>query len=318
MKDLKLICPECQNNLTADVNRLYCSNNHIFYIDNGRYNLLPKSMNETTKKDAIYHETQKETSTEEHQIDTLRNMFFRKKLVEFISDRSIERSNILEIGGGVGFDLQSFLENNVVFGNYVFSEISDGILSYVYKGINNDRVSYCCIDSHNIPFGKNQFDFVYMIAALHHFQDTHKALKEIVRVTKEKGFIVFGIEPNRLLLKFIFKIKQPLVKILPKKNHSPADEKTKGFSIKDFRRLEEIYNLKLMKLEPVWLFCGFIHYGLEFLYRLFRLKKRIKLPFSLEKIFICLDRLLYIIPGIKNLCWNYTVIYQKLEAVYLR
>lgn len=103
------------------------------------------------------------------------------------------------------------------------------------------------------------------------------------------------------------------MKVLPKRSHSAADEKARGFTIEDFKNLEKVYNLKLVRLEPVWFFCGFTHYGLEFLYRLFRFKKRIRLPIFVEKIFIYLDRSLCIIPGIKNLCWNYTVIYQKNE-----
>lgn len=311
MKDLELICPECKNDLISSGSKLSCSINHEFYVKNGILNLLPESLDKITCNDAQYHADQKETWVEQNQIDTLRNLFFHKRVIRFISEKSNEKSNILEIGGGAGFDLELFLNNNAVFCNYIFSEISENILSYVYKRINNNKITYCCIDGQNIPFKKDQFDFVYMIAALHHFPDIHKALKEIIRVTRENGFIVFGIEPNNRWFQFVPGAKRILKGILPQKSHSPADEQTLGFSSKDFKEIAVRYNIKLVKLESVWFLCGFIQYGLEFLYRIFRLKKRVRLPFFLEKIFIYSDRLLSCIPGIKNMCWHYTVIYQK-------
>lgn len=311
MRDLELVCPECKNDLVNNNSKLSCSNNHAFYVKNGVFNLLPESLDKITGNDALYHADQKETWVEQNQIDTLRNLFFHKRIIRFISEKSNKKNNILEIGGGVGFDLELFLSSNVAFNRYVFSEISNEILSYVSKRINNNMITYCCIDAHSIPFKKEQFDFVYVIAAFHHFPELHKALKEIVRVTKENGFIVFGIEPNKRWVQFVSGMKGISRKILPKKSHSPSDEQAEGFTSGDFKKFGIIYNLNLIKLEPVWFFCGFIQYGLEFLYRVFRLKKRIRLPFFFEKIFIYLDKYMFIIPGMKNLCWHYTAIYQK-------
>jgi len=309
--DLQLICPECRDRLKAGQDSLCCPKDHVFTVNKGIHDLLPKRPSDIVNDDAAYHNAQKETCIEQHQTDTLRNLFFRRRIADFIAKRCTSDSNVLEIGGGVGFDLKIFLENNSAFGRYVFSDISSGILSYVYENIYDDRVFYCCIDGHNIPFEKKQFDFVYMIAALHHFPDVHKALEEVVRVTKDNGFIVFGIEPNSRLLRFLFRIKGPLVKLLPKKSHSPADECAGGFTIGDFKDFGRIYNLELVNLEPVWIMNGFVHYELEFLYRLLRLKKRIRLPAFAKKAFICLDKFLYKVPGARHLCWNYTVIYRK-------
>ncbi|MBN1384726.1 MAG: class I SAM-dependent methyltransferase [Elusimicrobia bacterium] len=311
MRDLELICPECKSGLISNNTQLSCSNNHTFYIKNGVFNLLPKSLDEVTCNDAYYHAAQKETWVEQNQIDAQRNLFFHKRIVKFISTRSNEKSNILEIGGGVGFDLELFLNTKVAFSNYIFSEISNEMLSYVSERINNNIITYCCIDAKNIPFKKNQFDFVYMIAAFHHFTDTHKALEEMIRITRNGGYILFGIEPNKRWFRLVSVMKGFFRKILPQKRHSPADEKTEGFTANDFKEMGESWGLKLIKLESVWFFCGFIHYGLEFLYRMFHLKKRVRLPLFLEKIFIYLDKCLFIFPGIKNLCWHYTAIYQK-------
>lgn len=311
MKDFKLICPECKSDLIVDISKLHCSNNHVYIYNNGIYNFLPQSINEVITKDASYHEDQMKTWIEQNQIDTLRNLFFHRKILEFISMKSTEKSNILEIGGGVGFDLEMILKSNISFRKYVFSDISEPMLSYVSKKLDSNLVKYCAIDGHNIPFEKNQFDIVCMIATVHHFHDINTALKEIIRVTKPDGFIILGIEPNRSWLQLISKIKRHLIKILPEKKSSPADEEAEGFFIKDFKTIEKAYSLKLIQFEPIWFFCGFVHYGLEFVYRAFRLRNRIRLPFFIEKIFINIDNLLLHVPFISNLYWHYTVIYQK-------
>lgn len=311
MNNLKLICPDCSGTLITDNNKLHCINNHSFFIENGIFNLLPHPINDLTKGDASYHESQKEGWVELNQINALRCLFFHKKIVEFISQMSSKESSILEIGSGVGFDLELLLADKPSFKNYVFSEISEEILSYVSKKINNNTITYFCIDGDNIPFEKEQFDILYMVAALHHFSDTSRALEEIIRVTKKNGLIILGIEPNKHLFFIISKIGKNLSKILPGKKHSPADENMEGFSAECFKKIEKDYNLYLLKLEPVWFFCGFIHYGLEFLYRLLRLKKRIRLPFFFERLMLYLDRFIFYIPVMREFCWHYTVIYQK-------
>lgn len=311
MKGLSLICPECNCVLKEDYNTLYCTQGHSFRINSGIYNLLPSSMTELTKKDAQYHEGMVEDWERQTQPNVLRNRYFHKEVVEFICKRSSAKSNILELAGGTGFDLALFLSLKPTFGNYIFSEISEGMLQHALRRLKNDRVGYFCIDAHNIPFGSDQFDFVYTISAFHHFRGMDQALRELIRVTKKGGFIIFGIEPNRRWFKLISKAKKPLRKILPGKDHSPADDEAEGFFVKDFEDIARDYRLKLLRVEPVWFSCGFLHYGLDLLYKLLRLKRRIHLPSSIEKIFIGLDRISASYEFLKIFSWHYSVIYQK-------
>lgn len=314
MRDLELICPDCRSGLISDNNKLYCGNNHSFPNAGRVYNLLPHSIDKTTLDDAIYHESQKEDWIELNQITSLRNTFFHKKITDLVAGISSDESNILEIAGGAGYDMELFLTAKPAFNNYVISEISEGMLSYVSKKVNqNNAISYCCLDCHKIPFEKKQFDVIYMVAALHHFSDLKSALEEIVRVTKNKGFIIFGIEPNRNLFIALSKLAKSLRKIMPRIKHSPSDEKTDGFTDESFTKIAAEYNLRLLKLEPVWFACGFLHYGLEFIFRLFRLKKRIQVPAYLERLFIYFDNWVFFIPLMKKFCWHYTAVYQKNE-----
>jgi SAM-dependent methyltransferase len=268
-------------------------------------------MDEITKSDAVYHAAQKETWIEQNQMNTSRNITFHNEILNFISAKSNETCHILELGGGIGFDLKNILSSDIQFCNYVFSDISEQLVAYVKHHTKYDKVTYCCIDGQHIPFENNQFDFVFMIAALHHFPDFRNAVEEITRVTKEGGFIIFGIEPNRHFLKCVSKIKLIIRKVTPGKDHSPADEKAQGFTISDWNNLQNIPSLKLIRLEPVLFFCGFIHYGLELLFRIFCLKRRLRIPAFFEKAVVAFDQALSLLPGMAHIFLHYTVIYQK-------
>ena len=315
MKDIKLICPECKKSLTLSRDRIRCSSGHIFQKRINIYNILPDSLSDITKSDADYHAEQKDSWIEQNQINSIRNRYFHRKIINFVSKRCKDHSNILEIGGGVGFDLGLFLEKRPKFKNYVFSEISEDMLSYVSKRMVHNDVVFCSIDVQNIPFADRQFDMVFMIAALHHFGNIKRALDEIKRVTKKGGYVIFGIEPNKKMFKFLSSMKNLFGILLPSKNHSPADEEAEGFTKKTLLNIQKRHNLKLLKLEPVWFFSGFLHYGLEFLHRLFRMKNRIMVPDFIDKWVIELDKLLFCIPGFNNFSWHYTVIYEKNEKI---
>lgn len=58
------------------------------------------------------------------------------------------------------------------------------------------QADFRVMDAHKLDFPDNHFDFVYGVAILHHL-DFETALKEIARVTKPGGRILF-VEPLRL------------------------------------------------------------------------------------------------------------------------
>lgn len=310
-ENIKIICPDCKNELRVEAAQMYCRGGHRFQRKDGLFDLLPISISEITKKDAEFHGGRIENIVDQAQYDSLRNRLTHKEITDFIAKRSTCNSNILEIGGGYGYDLGVFLAGEPAFGHYIFSDISCNMLSYVRAKTANDRVHYFAIDANNIPFGDGQFDFVYTIAALHHFCDLDRSLKEMIRITKKDGFIIFGIEPNRWWLRLFASSRGVLRKIMPAKDHSPSDDEAAGFTAASFKAIARAYDLKLVKLDRVWFLSGFLHFGLEFLFRMFKLKNRIKLPYLVELPVIQLDRLLSVVPVLKNSCWHYTAVYQK-------
>lgn len=307
---LQLLCPECGSRLTANA-ILGCNNGHEFRDHGGKWDLLPKSISKLTVEEGKYHEDQRTTWAEQNQIHAERNVVFHRSVVSLMAQLCSSRSHILELGGGIGFDLKLFLTMRHDFKVYVFSEVSMELVDFVQRETKSDRVLYCTIDAQRIPFENGQFDAVLMVAAFHHLPDMDAALSEIARVTKPGGLIAFGIEPNRWWLALVRRMRGLLRMVLPKKDHSAADEEAPGLRRSDFERLAGKHGLRIQHFEPVWFLCGFIHYGLEFLYRIFRLKRRVQLPAAIQRLLIYLDIAILTIPGIREFSWHNSVVYQK-------
>jgi SAM-dependent methyltransferase len=273
--------------------------------------LLPSVLSETLVGDAVYHASLKEEWTELAQMNTRRNLVHHRQVAEFIARRATAESNILELGGGAGFDLELFLSTGPRFGRYVFSEISEEQVAYVSTRVPDPRVRFFTIDASRLPFADGQFDFIYMVGALHHLPDPEAAVAEMARAARPGAFLIYAIEPNRRLFMLLKRVVARARRLMPRKAHSPADEEAEGFLIGDLEGIAARQRLTLVRLEPVWLFSGVAHYGLEFIYRALRLRKRIRLPGAVESSIIALDRLLLRLPGMRHLSWHYTVIYGK-------
>lgn len=311
LSSLHFVCPECRSDLNL-TSTLRCSNGHEFRTHDGLWDLLPKSLSSLTAEEGKYHAEQKATWAEQNQIQTVRNLEFHRSFLRCIADHCNGSSRILEMGGGVGFDLKLFKEMVPDIRVYVFSDVSLELLAFAHSEEPCDTIVFCTVDAQRIPFADNQFDCVFMVAALHHLPDMNEALSEIARVTKSGGRIGFGIEPNRWWLSLLKRSRWLLRTILPQKNHSAADEEAPGLGQADFEELAYRHNLTILRLEPVWFLCGFLHYGLEFLHRLFRLKRRVSLPAGLERLCVVADRVILSVPGIRRFSWHNSVVYQKL------
>ncbi len=63
-----------------------------------------------------------------------------------------------------------------------------------------NKISFQFFRAEDMPFEDKYFDVVFCYTSLHHIDDKHLALKEFVRVTKEKGLIIifefnsYGVE----------------------------------------------------------------------------------------------------------------------------
>jgi SAM-dependent methyltransferase len=304
-------CPECGANLELNDNSLVCSMNHRFPIRDGVINFLPQQLSKITAGDAHFHNLVKQEWVEINQIDTLRNLYYHREIIDFLFQHSNIKTVILELGGGVGFDLELFIQRAPTFGAYIFSEIHQEMVMFARERIRDKRIIYCLIDAQHLPL--HSVDVITMVASLHHLPKLPNVFTKISEIVKPGGYIVCGIEPNRGILGLSRKARETLERkeIIPTWNIPPGDEQTEGFQESDFYELAAANGLEIAYLEPVWFCCGFLHKGIELLYRALKFKKRPRLPFFLERTFIMIDKALLRIPCMRKYSFHYTVIFQK-------
>lgn len=308
-----LKCPKCNSDVSRGDNVYKCINLHSFSIVNGIFDFLTTDSPNIVHADGQYHNDSKEKWVDLNQLNTQRNLYYHKQVFDLIY--KIHKSddiNILELGGGNGFDLNLFITKGIKYNSYFFTEVSFGLVDYVKNSKEwPSNVFFATADAMSLPFHDKQFDVVFLIAALHHLPDPFKGMEEIIRVLKPGGIFISAIEPNKKLSGAIHKITKYLRPILPRKKHSPADEEAEGFSISEFNGFSVKYNWDLILVQPVWVLNGLIHYGLEFIYRAFRLEKRIVLKKEIENIIINIDNALVKNKYIKSIAWHYTAVFRK-------
>ena len=270
----------------------------------GIFFYLPR-LSEFTRQEIEFHGRIHADEEEIHQLKTIRNRYyhsyFRKYLLKLPAD-----SIILEIGSGSGFDCLPLIKAGR---QVIASDISfDSIRGVKEKGGLKGNIAYLVADGENLPLADNSIDAVFLVASLHHFPSSEMILKEIRRVVKKGGLVTFAMEPSRFMMRAtrLFASNKSL-RIY--QGHSEADETHPGYNQADWKRI--ISDFKVIELKRVWLTLGFLHYFLEGIYRLFRLKKRIKAPEAIEWILLVLDEILLKIPLINGINWHWIAVLTK-------
>ncbi len=181
------------------------------------------------------------------------------------SFRKIKNKKILEIGCSIGRDAILYTK---YASYYCGLDISDEAIK-IASSLNLKNSEFLCVDGHNIPKDDEEFDCVVVNSLLHHL-DLLKSLKEIHRVLKSNGYLIFreplGINP-------FFQIYRYLTP-----NARTYDEKP--LSYKDLKIMKTYFNLK----EVQWF--GFLSIISAFL-RINILRKILTyIDFCLSKTFI--------------------------------
>lgn len=103
--------------------------------------------------------------------------------------RLSKKSKILDAGAGTGRVTRILKDKG--FDVYCL-DTSDEMIKKLKKIINPKKVKKGSV--FKIPFKKESFNAVVSLRVLHHFnlEDSKKLVKEYLRVTKKKGFIVFN------------------------------------------------------------------------------------------------------------------------------
>lgn len=122
----------------------------------------------------------------------------RKKQIIKQMTESITYNKVLDIGCGDGGLLELVRKDST----YTGVDISPTQLSAFRKLLKQSKrnnVKLVQSDVSKLPFGDNIFDLVFACDVLEHVLNPIKVLKEIQRVTKKNGYIIFSIPNERLL-----------------------------------------------------------------------------------------------------------------------
>ena len=277
----------------------------------GIFYYLP-SLTDFQKKEINFHDKIHQDEEEIHQLNTVRNKFYHNYFKKYLY-KLPKNSIFLEIGSGSGYDALDILKKGY---NLIISDISSETIKSIKDKIDcqfpqyKNQVIYLVADGQNLPFKNNLIDAVFMVASLHHFENQQDLISETNRILKKDGLMIFAMEPSKFMMRFT-KLFTKSKSLRIHNGHSEADETHLGYSKKDFKSSIINNQSLVIKAKRVWLTLGFLHYALEAIFRLFKLKKRIKIFKIIEWILLIFDEFLLYIPLINKLNWHWIVVYKK-------
>lgn len=304
-----MVCPNCKVSLTDQVEYLLCEQCGTQYrFEDGILNVLPKESNDFINTEEIFWDLTYEQEGVRSARDRSSHFHkhFRKPLKSLPPG-----STIIELGCGNRADILEIAQNDK---RVIATDISLRALQYARKLAQEMNVSssvdFIRASAHKLPFGDSTIDGVLMAAAFHHIEKPESGLKEMKRVVKDGGFIVFGVEPNSWPYKTIYRALSPIKKYVRKNRNrsvdSIADDETSGFSKKDFTKLFDKHGIEIVEIKRV-------KYTLEWYDSYLRLKSRIKnqpvlASPTLQKNFTRVDNVIEKIPLINYFNWHWNVI----------
>lgn len=104
---------------------------------------------------------------------------FYSKLTKIINEYNLNNKKVLEIGAGNG-RFQDIVDD------YTGIDISKELRKFYHKPF------FAVEDGKKYPFEDETFDFIFTYAVFEHIPDINLALKEMMRVTKRGGYILFN------------------------------------------------------------------------------------------------------------------------------
>ena len=206
----------------------------------------------------------------------------------FLLKMNCNNKNILDYGCGIGSYTNKVLEFEPK--KITAIDISEKAISIAKENISqkNINVNYSVENCENTKLGSNEFDLIYGAGILHHL-NLEKSLKEISRILKKNGSIIF-IEPLGT---------NPFINLYRKLTPNSRSDDEHPFSFKDLKYLKGIF--KNVKID----YYGF--FTLLFL-PFYKSPENSKIFYFVSKI----DKLFLKIPFFKFLAWSIIIKGEKI------
>lgn len=209
------VCPSCKGNLSwrSDIIKcLVCRKR--FQIINDIPIFINKELEPLNYSHQVdYFENEVKN---QHIIDfaAWQKSFIKKISANFFSKEIENKTNLLSIGCGSGYDiLHSATRGATCYGcDISFKSLQNIKQKCEFNQINN--INLCVASAEHLPFKDASMDFVTSIAVIEHVPDENQYVNEMLRVIKPKGkaFITAPI-----MYKYIYPLFWPLNLIHDKK-----------------------------------------------------------------------------------------------------
>ena len=201
MNDMNIfVDPDTKGELILEENKLTSKSDVSYKINNQIPNLIFPTILPVADENA----KQFYQGRADQYDDTLHLTFFTHSLDEekvrnsFIDKLALnEDSKVLEIACGTGRDSLLIAKRLSENGELHMQDISEDMITKCFEKFKNNKTikkSFCLSNAGYLPYPDNYFDATYSFGAVGEFSDKRKALKEMVRVTKPGGKVVFGDE----------------------------------------------------------------------------------------------------------------------------
>jgi SAM-dependent methyltransferase len=194
-----LQCPRCKKNLFFKKSKsksfngsFYCKNNHIFFLDNSVLDFI----NYENKRMKIYNEIWEQESSWEKQTlikkseytKTLEKKFNKFARLPGALKNYFKNKVILDAGAGTGrfsYFVLKFKPKLLVSVDFAKNSIL-----HMKKNLKPSKNNIIIrADLNNLPFKKNQFDFIFSFGVIHHTHKPKKTFLRIVDLIRKNGFI---------------------------------------------------------------------------------------------------------------------------------
>ncbi len=146
-------------------------------------------------------ESNSSLEAEDRKTNNLALIVERVLINKSISGVDLSRKDILNIGGGSGFEAEILLKHGAK--SVTLLEIASEQLDVARTRRQRGRLpnmEFVRGDAENLPFCDNTFDLSYVHMALHHLSDNVKGMTEACRVADE---IIFVDKMNPVLTRFL-------------------------------------------------------------------------------------------------------------------
>lgn len=163
-----------------------------------------------------------------------------KRRVKMLCNDLNSGISVLELGCGTGYFTKELVKTKA---NIIAIDISPELLESAKKNVGEGNIQYVLGNACSMPFEDSVFDVILGSSVLHHL-DIDSALKEVFRVLKKNGIILFT-EPNMLNPQIALQKNIPFIK----KIMGDSPDETAFFRWRIRKKLEET-GFTLVKAKP--------------------------------------------------------------------